>query len=142
MPDEIPTAPFPEPAPTSSGGSGLEPNVAGALSYLLGALTGIVFLLIDKDRPFVRFHAVQSIAVSVALVGAWVVVSLVMLVLNVLPIIGTLIGFLLWLALAVLGFALWIYLMYKAFHGKQWAVPVLAPYVRKYAEQITAGDGQ
>ena len=41
---------------------GLQENVAGLLCYLLGWLTGIIFLLIDK-RPFVRFHAAQSIVV-------------------------------------------------------------------------------
>jgi len=37
--------------------SGLEPNVAAALSYVLGAISGIIFLLIEKEDKFVRFHA-------------------------------------------------------------------------------------
>jgi hypothetical protein len=40
--------------------AGLQENVAGLLCYILGWVTGIIFLLIDK-RPFVRFHAAQSI---------------------------------------------------------------------------------
>ena len=45
---------------------GLAENVAGLLCYVLGWLTGIIFILIDK-RPFVRFHAAQSIVVFGAL---------------------------------------------------------------------------
>src|SRR5579875_2112558 len=48
--------------PMAAPASGLAENVAGLLCYLLGWLTGIIFLLIDK-RPFVRFHAAQSIVV-------------------------------------------------------------------------------
>ena len=39
---------------------GMSENVAGLLCYVLGWLTGIIFFLIDK-RPYVRFHAAQSI---------------------------------------------------------------------------------
>src|ERR1700733_6898110 len=65
-------------APVAAGTSGLQENVAGMLCYLLGWLTGIIFLLIDK-RPFVRFHAAQSIVVfgvlhviQIVLAYAWV----------------------------------------------------------------------
>ena len=47
---------------TSSAGSGMAENVAGLLCYVLGWVTGIIFFLIDK-RPYVRFHAAQSIVV-------------------------------------------------------------------------------
>src|SRR6202041_3725850 len=49
-------------APAASSQSGLSENVAGLLCYLLGWVTGLIFFLIDK-RPFVRFHAAQSIVV-------------------------------------------------------------------------------
>src|SRR6202166_3371859 len=42
--------------------SGMSENVAAFLCYLVGWVTGIIFFLIDK-RPFVRFHAAQSIVV-------------------------------------------------------------------------------
>src|SRR5580693_10690408 len=76
---EIGTAPFcpkcganqsgvatPTAAPVASPTEGLAENVAGLLCYVLGWLTGIIFILIDK-RPFVRFHAAQSIVVFGAL---------------------------------------------------------------------------
>ncbi|MDP3142898.1 MAG: hypothetical protein Q8N14_02985, partial [Candidatus Omnitrophota bacterium] len=43
--------------------TGIEPKVAGLLSYLLGFITGVIFLLIEKENKFVRFHALQSIIV-------------------------------------------------------------------------------
>lgn len=50
-------------------GSRITPNMTGALAYILGAFTGVLFLLIDKDRPFVRFHAIQSIVLTLAWVA-------------------------------------------------------------------------
>src|SRR5690625_106945 len=51
---------------TQQTASGLDENVAGMLTYPLGALTGIIFLLIEKDNNFVKFHAIQSIIFSIA----------------------------------------------------------------------------
>ena len=50
----------------SNSQTGLSENVAGLLCYILGWITGLIFLLIDK-RPFVRFHAAQSIVVFLGL---------------------------------------------------------------------------
>src|SRR5271156_6379816 len=49
-------------SPAVSSQTGMSENVAGLLCYLLGWITGLIFYLIDK-RPFVRFHAAQSIVV-------------------------------------------------------------------------------
>ncbi|MGH9727212.1 MAG: DUF4870 domain-containing protein [Candidatus Acidiferrales bacterium] len=46
--------------------TGLSENAAGLLCYVLGWITGLIFLLIDK-RPFVRFHAAQSLVTFGAL---------------------------------------------------------------------------
>src|ERR1700722_15116751 len=48
------------PSPAGAGTSGMSENVAGLLFYVLGWITGLIFYFIDK-RPFVRFHAAQSI---------------------------------------------------------------------------------
>lgn len=121
-----------DPVPT---GTGLAPNMAGALSYFLGALTGILFLVLDKGRPFVRFHAMQSIVLTVAWFAVWVVLSIFGLVLGAVPIIGWLISFLLSLAVGILGFVLWLYLMYRAYSGDEWELPVLGPYARRFAAE-------
>lgn len=133
---EAPTRP-PESGPPSSQGSGLAPNVAGALSYLLGPITGVVFLVIDRERPYVRFHAMQSILVSVAWIAAWVALSILGFILGQIPVLGFILTGLLWLALAALGFVLWLYLMYQAFQGREWEVPVLGEHARRLGQQAT-----
>jgi uncharacterized membrane protein len=93
--------------------TGLDPNLAGLLCYLLGLITGIVFLVIEKESRFVRFHAYQSLAVF----GALFVVSVVAVSLKK---IGTLIGIL----LAPVGLILWVLLMVKAYQGERYKLPV------------------
>jgi uncharacterized membrane protein len=126
-----------QPVATAKGGSGLPENVAGALSYLLGPLTGIAFFLIDRERPFVRFHAVQSIGVTIAWVAIAVALMIVSTVIGMIPILGFLVSILLNLGLAVVGFGLWIVLMLQAYRGKTWEVPGLGPHVRR----LTAETG-
>jgi len=123
------------PPPPPAAGTGLEANVAGALSYLLGALTGILFLVIDGQRPFVRFHAMQAIALTVAVVVLWVVLGVASAILAVIPIIGWLIGILLSLVLSLGSLVLWLYLMYRAWQGDEWEIPVVGAWARKLADQ-------
>ena len=92
--------------------SGLEANVAGLLCYVLGWVSGLVFILIEKDNKFVRFHAMQSIIVFGILHAA-------MHVLSWIPIIG---GALLGL-IGLLSFILWIVLMVKAVQGTTYKLP-------------------
>ena len=131
------------PAPRSGsagGGSGLPENIAGALSYFLGPITGIAFFIIDRPRAFVRFHAVQSIALTIVWVVIAVALTILTTVLSVVPILGWLVGLLLNLGLAVVGFALWLWLMFQAYQGKTWEVPGLGPHVRKLAAE-SSGQG-
>jgi uncharacterized membrane protein len=96
--------------------SGLSPNVAGLLCYVLTILTGLFFILTEKENKFVRFHALQAIFFGIADGVVWVVV-------NALPL-----GFLGLLVIPVFGLGslgLWIYLMYTAYQGQQFKLPVL-----------------
>ena len=109
-------------APAASS-EGLAENVAGLLCYVLGWLTGIIFLLIDK-RPFVRFHAAQSIVVFGAL-------TIIRIGLGIIMGIGGFVGFGLWalisMVLGLLGVILWILLMIKAYQHELFRVPIAAP---------------
>jgi uncharacterized membrane protein len=119
--------------------AGLDENVAGLLSYIVGWITGLVFLLIDK-RPFVRFHAAQSIALNVAFVVLWIAVWIISIILGF---ITTLIfhfplGFLLAFLLPLIGigfFVLFIYCMVKAYQHEKFKVPVLGNMVEKMVGQ-------
>jgi len=116
------------PLSTTVPASGLAENVAGLLCYVLGWLTGLIFLLTDK-RPFVRFHAAQSIVVFGALFilrmvfwfgwfGSWGLFSL-----------WTLLSMLLSLVTLIA----WIVLMVFAYQGKMFEVPIAAGLAKSIA---------
>ena len=111
--------------------TGLAPNVAGALAYVLGPITGIAFYILEKNNRFVRFHAAQSITVSVLLIGLSIALSILSTVLAFIPILGWIVAILLSLGLALLGFVLWLLLMWKAFSGIEWEVPIAGKFARK-----------
>jgi len=133
IPGSIP-APLPAAAPVA--GAGLTPNVAGALTYLLGLITGILFLVIDpfKTDRFVRFHAFQSIFFNVAWIAFWIVWTIVGLTLSA---ISHGLFFIIQLPVNLLitvgGFCLWIYLMYSAYQGKNFQLPIIGPLAAKQA---------
>ncbi len=93
--------------------TGLQPNVAGLLCYVARWVSGIIFLVLEPDNKFVRFHAIQSIVVFgfisivFAIVG-WI--PFVNLILN--PILG------------IIAFILWVILMVKAYQGQLFKLPV------------------
>jgi uncharacterized membrane protein len=106
----------------SPSSDGLAENVAGLLCYAVGWITGIIFLLIDK-RPFVKFHAAQSIVVFGALTIFRIGVGMIFGV-------SGLVGFGLWAALSMLiglaAFVLWILLMIKAYQHVLFKLPIAA----------------
>ena len=126
-----PPAP-PPPGYAAAPAAGLAENVAALLSYVLGWLTGIIFLVIDK-RPFVRFHAAQSIVVFGALTILRILLSFFFLG-------GYSFGlFWLWSMVSVLVtllfFVAWIVLMVMAYQGKKFEVPIAAGIAKSIAGQ-------
>jgi uncharacterized membrane protein len=122
-------APAAASAPAASPTEGLQENVAGLLCYVLGWLTGIIFLLIDK-RPFVKFHAAQSIVVFG---GLTIIRIAVMFMGSTGGVMGWgfigMIGLLVWL----IGVVLWILLMIKAYQHVLYKVPIAAPIAENIA---------
>jgi len=101
----------------ASSGTGLKKNIAGALAYVLGPITGIVFLVVEKD-PFVRFHAMQSIVVFIFFPVLQIILPFTIILLPLVPII------------VIIEFVLWLLLIYKAWQGDEWEVPVLGKIAR------------
>lgn len=101
--------------------TGLQPNVAALLCYLAGFITGIVFLVLEKDNKFVRFHAMQSII----LFGGIFVLQMALVFTIVLIILVPLLN--------ILSFILWIILMIKSYNGEMYKLPVIG----NIAEQKT-----
>ncbi|MUV38177.1 UPF0132 membrane protein [Lentibacillus sp. JNUCC-1] len=105
--------------------TGLDRNVAALLCYLAGFVTGIVFLVIEKEDRFVRFHALQSIV-------TFVIIFVASLVLTAIPLIGWIIG----LLLSPLSVVLWIVLMLKAYQGKEFKLPIAGNIAEKQLDQM------
>ena len=103
--------------------TGLPRNTSAALSYVLGPLTGVIFLLIEKD-PFIRFHAAQSIVVVGGLTILWMVLPFTIILLPLTPLVF--VGL----------FILWLMLIYKAWQGDEWEVPYLGKYARKLVKKV------
>ncbi len=99
--------------------TGLPKNTAAALSYVLGWLTGIVFLLIEKD-PYVRFHAAQSVIVF----GILTIVVVIPFLWMIAP--------LAW----IVGFVLWLVLIFKAYQGEEFKLPWASDLAKKLLKKV------
>jgi uncharacterized membrane protein len=118
----------------TTGELGMDENVAGLLCYSLGWVTGLIFLLIDK-RPFVRFHAAQSLVVFGGLHIVYYILSTIFFVGIGAAAGGLGLAVLLLDALRLLALVLWIVLMVKAYQGQRFKVPFAADLAEK-AEKI------
>ena len=115
--------------------AGMSDNVASLLCYLVGFITGILFLVIEpynKNRA-IRFHAFQSIFLNVAWIAVYIVfgiltTALLAMSLSMFALLG-----LLHLVLNLAFLVLWIYLMVAAYQGKQVELPLIGPLARKQA---------
>ena len=89
-------------------------NTMAALAYLLLFVSGIIIYLIEKDKPdksrYVMFHAVQAIILGV-----------VLSIISIVPVIGQLVVF-----ITV------VVMMYKAYTGEEYHLPVIGDYAEKY----------
>ena len=107
---------------------GLTENVAGLLCYVLGWVSGIVFILIERESKFVRFHAIQSIVTF----GSITLVSIALSIIGSIPYLGVVFNIANWM-LGILAFVLWIVLMVKAFQGTRYKLPWAGDFADKKA---------
>ena len=128
-----PSATTPGPAATAAP---MTSNVAAALSYLLGFITGIIFLVIEPYRRdlFVRFHAFQSIFLSAAMAIIWIIWGAVFGALFFAS-LGILWSFLslVWVLLRLAFFLVWLFMMYKAYNNERFPLPFIGPLAAKQA---------
>ena len=101
------------PKHTEKTSTGLDANVAAALSYLVGFVTGAIFLVVEKENRFVRFHAMQSTLVFAGIVAIDILVNMV-------PFLGVLVVVVLIIPASAV---LWLLLMYKAYQGEEFKLP-------------------
>lgn len=115
---------------------GLDENDAGALSYLFGFLTGLVFYLVEDDNEFVRFHAAQSTITFGGIFALSILLGFLPMFFEFIPFVGWMVGLLfglISLLLAPIGFVLWLVLLIKAYKGEMFKLPVVGDMAEKYA---------
>ena len=113
---------------------GMAENVAGFLCYLFGWVTGLIFFLIDK-RPFVRFHAAQSMVVFGGLhvinIALGIFFGAGMMFRGGFGAFGM--GAALYGLISLVGLILWILLMVKAYQHEKFEVPIAGGIAKSFA---------
>lgn len=105
--------------------SGMDQNVAGLLCYLAGWITGLIFVLIEKENKFVRFHAFQSLLVFAPLSILQIVIGVLAAVVPVIAFLSILVG--------LASLVAWVFLMIKAYQNETFKLPVVGDMAAKYA---------
>jgi uncharacterized membrane protein len=126
----------PASSPAGAASTGMTNNVAGCLCYLVGWITGLIFLLIEpyKNDKFVRFHAFQSIFLNVAVIAVWIGAMILSTILGFITrglgffIMGPLM-MLIWVGVLVVV----VICMIKAYGNQQFKLPIIGDLAAKQA---------
>ncbi len=124
---QMPPPPPSQPAPMGGAGAvGSNKKTYTILAYLLGWITGLIFLFVGKDDPDVKWNAANSVVFFGGL-------SIISFVIGLIPVIG-LLSFVLFLV----GFIYWIVFLVQAVqgNGERISAPGLGPYINRYVDQL------
>lgn len=118
--------------PQANAQAGLPENAASALCYLLGLITGVLFLAIApySQNPRVKFHAFQSIFLNVAWIAFWIVS---MFLAYLLPTLLVVLFGLLQLVISLGIILLWLFMMWKTYNGERVELPIVGPLAAQQA---------
>lgn len=119
-------APSAASGPTIQAAGGLADNVASALCYILGLITGIIFLVLPpyNKNPAIRFHAFQSIFLNLACFVASIVLNIILGILH------------LWVLMPLVSLAIlatFIFMLLMTYQGKTFVLPVIGPLAQQQA---------
>ena len=124
------------PAAPAAAGTAMSSNVAGLLCYILGFITGIIFLVIEpyKNDKFVRFHAFQSIFLSIVWIAFRIVWGYIVMGMIWSPFSGlwALLG-LISMLISLAFLACVLFLMYKAYNNERFKLPIIGDLAAKQA---------
>lgn len=100
--------------------TGMNEKFIAALCYFLFFITGILFLMIEKDNSFIRFHALQAIILGVC----------------ILPVMSTFffissIGWLIPVSLVIISFLIWSYFIYQTLKGRKVPLPFIGEAIER-----------
>ena len=115
--------------------AGMEENVASALCYVLGLLTGVLFLVLApyNQNRLIRFHAFQSIFLHLASIVVFIGLMIVIGILHFIPFLGAFLGLMLYPIVGLCFFALYLILIFKAYNKERWVLPIIGPLAEKQA---------
>jgi len=129
-------APAPIAASAHAGGDGLNDNIAGLLCYSpIGLIADIIFLVAEpySRKPFVRFHAFQSLFTALGVFVLAIGIVIVAMLLAIIPVVGWVISTLIWVAFGLGNLALWVMMMIKAYQGESTRLPFVGDLAAKQA---------
>ena len=124
---------MPPPPPSQPAPMGGTPSAAGTnkktytvLAYILGWITGIIFLFVGKDDPDVKWNAANSIVVFGGL-------SIISFVLGLIPVVNFLT-----IVLGIIGFIYWVIFLVKSLqgNGERIEAPVIGGFIAPYVDQL------
>jgi uncharacterized membrane protein len=114
-------------------GTGLTPNIAGLLCYICTPITGLIFLLIEKENRDVKFHAWQSVAFGVVYFVLVIALEILAAIMGMIAsVLGIIVGFFIPI-LMLAAFIIWIVCMVKAYQGERWRIPLVGDFAAKKA---------
>ncbi|HEV2911926.1 MAG TPA: DUF4870 domain-containing protein [Pyrinomonadaceae bacterium] len=131
-----PNAPLTTPpggGPNDKTALGMDANLASAIGYPIGIIA-LIMVIIEKQNRFARFHALQSLLLSVASVILLIVLSIFVAILSAVSSYLGLLGLfipLLWLVY----FAALIFCAYKAYQGEMFKLPVIGDMAANFANK-------
>lgn len=138
-PPPVSTAPTPPPAGQVAPGSGLPVNIAAGLASLFVLPGGVVFMFLDRKDAYVRFYALQAIILGCILFLIWMLQWLLASIFGAIPLLGVYFVGGINFVFAILRLAwmiIWIISTVCAFSGKQWRLPFLSEWLKRYISRI------
>lgn len=119
---------------TSSSTTGIDERLASVLCYSAWWITGVVFLVLERQHHGIRFHAAQSLvlfgAISLLLVGLGAFSALALMVSSQAYQVVRALADVTWIGAA----ALWLVVVVRAWRGEAWRVPLVATLADRIVE--------
>jgi uncharacterized membrane protein len=113
--------------------AGMDENLASTLCYVLGLLTGVLFLVLEpynRNRN-IRFHAFQSIFLHVAGIAAYIGIAVITGIFHIVPFVGSIFAAILYPTVSLGFLVLWLALMYKTYNRERWVLPIIGELAEK-----------
>ena len=142
MSSEYPAGGPPSGAPGGKTSLGLDSNVGAMLCYIgniiccAGVILSVIFLVTEKENRFVKFHALQSLFLSVAAIVLLIVVQILGAILDIVHLGFLTIG--LWFIVVFVFLLLWLLAGIKAYGGQWYKLPFIGEFAWNIANKQNA----